>query len=105
MVLIQIKFAFPFRLGLPETLLWTVVDGSLYCVRAYSLSGVRNDTYGKDPSEVPSTGQAAWYKTDLVKENNDKRPNREVMFTGDPLRFLGKVKDYVAFTFEVNPAS
>lgn len=105
MILVQVKFVFPFRIALADEA-FRVRDGAFrvrildetYFVRIVAKSGTRTLVYHDDPRADQG---AVWYKAVIIS-GGEEVSTRELCFSLDPSRFLEKVIDHIGFTlFEV----
>lgn len=101
MLLTQVKFAFPFRLELPDLAFFATLDGHPYSVRAAGSDGTRTYLYtGEEvPTEASSgEGEYIWYKA-VFNNQGPSRPAREICFAPTSQNFLAKVIDFIGYTF------
>lgn len=95
MPLVGVKFAFPFRLAMPESAFLLRREAKSYSVRSKSGYATRTFEYG---APAHSDSEWEWLRA-VFATGEEGTPNREIAFTNDPDHYLAKVTDYVGFTF------
>ena len=98
MHLVQVRFAFPFRVAVPGDVYWLVYDGKGYYVKASDLVGIREHLLGTDRSAVTEGRKSVWYRT-IANIGPRKQETRKVQYVEDPDAFVAVVQDFIGFTF------
>ena len=112
MLLVQVKFVFPFKLSLPRAGFWVRYQGRPYHVCVFNTDGLKSYTYtGQQEGQDPNKEKGGHFLVDVGFHDGKKEKHREGFFIdNDPYLFLRKIIDYVGYTFlhvtfEVSPPS